>query len=40
MHQPSYRCAIYTGIFDHIFGRLKNKKVRGLFEAWASGKPV
>ncbi|HBA59615.1 MAG TPA: His-Xaa-Ser system radical SAM maturase HxsB [Elusimicrobia bacterium] len=40
MHQPSYRCEIYTGMFDHVFRRLKNKKVRGLFEAWAKSKPA
>ena len=40
MHQPSYRCAIYAGILDHIFMRLKDKKIRGLFETWAHSKPV
>lgn len=40
MHQPSYRCAIYTGIFDHIFMRLKDRRIRELFEVWANSRPV
>ncbi|PIU18960.1 MAG: His-Xaa-Ser system radical SAM maturase HxsB [Elusimicrobia bacterium CG08_land_8_20_14_0_20_59_10] len=39
MHQPSYRCAVYMGMLDHVFKRLREKKVRVLFEAWAKSKP-
>ncbi|OGS11260.1 MAG: His-Xaa-Ser system radical SAM maturase HxsB [Elusimicrobia bacterium RIFOXYA2_FULL_58_8] len=40
MHQPGYRCAVYMGMFDHVFKLLRNKKVRGLFEKWANSKPA
>jgi uncharacterized protein len=38
LHHPSYRCSIYMGMCDHIFARLREKRVRGLFEKWAGVK--
>jgi len=35
MHHPNYRCEIYSGILDCLFERLREPKIRKLFEVWA-----
>ena len=35
MHHPNFRCEIYTGVMDYLFARLREPKVRKLFESWA-----
>ena len=35
MHHPNFRCEIYTGVMDYLFARLREPKVKKLFESWA-----
>jgi hypothetical protein len=35
MHHPNYRCEIYAGVLDYLFGKLREPKAGKIFKAWA-----